>query len=361
MPDNRLTRREVLSRGAGAMLAAGAAAAGGYFLYDPTGDAGLPEPTGRRVKNYFANIDFPESNARISLATGNEDRIAPMVRAAVTGLDPQLGMRRFVTAGDVVLIKPNVGFDRPPHLGATTHPEVLAAVIRMCHEAGARKVLVTDNPIESPAACFAKTKVRRVAEAEGADVILPIQTRFEMLTLRDREPDWDNGEALGRWPVLYQPLAEATRLIGVAPVKDHNLADASMILKNWYGLLGGRRNQFHQAIHNIVSDLALAFSPTLVIADATRVMMRNGPTGGRITDVQPGGVLGRPAIIASVDPVACDAWCYENLLGRDPARLPYLDLAHQKIQREITAGAHRFGQRDWRAYDRAGKIVATPV
>ena len=45
MSDKTLTRRELLSRGAGAVIAAGAAAAGGYLLYDPVGDAGLPKPS----------------------------------------------------------------------------------------------------------------------------------------------------------------------------------------------------------------------------------------------------------------------------------------------------------------------------
>jgi uncharacterized protein (DUF362 family) len=363
MSDERLTRRECFSRGAGAVLAGGAAAVAGYLLYDPTGDAGLGTPSraALRLENYFADVDFPASNPRISIATGDEQHIAKMVRAAVAGLDPPLGMKRFISSGDVVLIKPSVGFDRPPHLGATTHPEVLRAVIRLCLQAGARRVMIADNPIESPAACFAKSGIQRVADDEGAEVLLPVQSRFELLTVRDRQPDSAKGEALHRWPVFHEPLAEATKLIGVAPVKDHNLAGGSMILKNWYGLLGGRRNQFHQAIHNIISDLALLFSPTLVIADATRVMMTNGPTGGRLSDVTPGGVLGRPAIIASVDPLACDAWCYENLLGRDPAQLKYLDLAHQKIQAQITAGQHRFGERDWREYDHQDKIATTSV
>lgn len=363
MSDERLTRRQCLARGAGAVVAAGVAAAGGYWLYDPEGDAGLRKPSDgvAGLKNYFAGVDFPAANPRLSVATGDEGRIENMVRAAVRGLDPDRGMKRFISSGDVVLIKPNVGFDRPAHLGATTHPEVLRAVIRLCNEAGARRVVVTDNPIESPEACFARTGIKRVAEAEGAEVALPAQRRFEVLAVRDRQPDPTKGEALGRWPILYQPLADATKLIGVAPIKDHNLASGSMLLKNWYGLLGGRRNQFHQAIHNIISDLALVFSPTLVIADATRVMMRNGPTGGRITDVRPGGVLGRPAVVASVDPVACDAWCYENLLGRDPAALRYLDLAHEKIRAQVGGGHHRFSESDWHAYDRQGKIVTTGI
>ncbi|HUU98691.1 MAG TPA: DUF362 domain-containing protein, partial [Phycisphaerae bacterium] len=254
MGDERLTRREYLARGTGAVVAAGAAAVGGYLLYDPRGDRGLPKPstTPVRLKNYFADVDFPASNPRISIATVSspvrdaageslvrespgslvrEPLLAPtiekLVRAAVDGLDPARGMTRFISPGDAVLIKPNVGFDRPPHLGATTHPEVLRCVIRLCLEAGARKVVITDNPIESPAACFTKSGIQKVADEEGVQVVLPARNRFEVLTIRDREPNWTDGEALGRWPIFYEPLAEATKLIGVAPIKDHNLASAS--------------------------------------------------------------------------------------------------------------------------------------
>ncbi|MEE9293707.1 MAG: DUF362 domain-containing protein [Phycisphaerae bacterium] len=363
MSDDKLTRRELLARGAGAVAAAGAAAAGGYLLHDPQGDAGLRKPsdTTLRLKNYFAAIDFPASSPRISVAAGSDQHLERMVRAAVDGLAPSMGMKRFISDGDVVLVKPNVGFDRAPHMGATTNPEVLRWVIRLCKEAGARKVIVADNPIEASQACFAKSKIGAVADSEGAKVMLPARVHFEDLIIRDRAPDPLKGEALGRWPIFYRPLAEVNKVIGVAPIKDHNLCSASMNMKNWYGLLGGRRNQFHQAIHNIVSDLGMMMSPTLVISDATRVMMKNGPTGGRISDVKPGGELGRPAVIASVDPVACDAWCYEHLLGRDPAKLAYLDLAAAKIAAQIAGGLKRFGERDWRTYQRQGKIVTANV
>jgi uncharacterized protein (DUF362 family) len=363
MSDARLTRRELLSRGAGAVVVAGAAAAGGYWLYDPRGDAGLPKPdeSQLRLKNYFAAIDYPASNPRLSIATGGEQEIERLVRAAVGGLDPAAGMKRFISPGDTVLIKPNVGFDRAPRLGATTNPEVVRWVIRLCREAGARRVVVADNPIEEPEACFAKSGIRRVVEEEGAKVVLPSRAQFAVVAVRDREPDPARFEALGRWEVFYGPLADTTKVIGLAPIKDHNLCSASMNMKNWYGLLGGPRSQFHQAIHNIVSDLALMFSPTLVLADATRVMMRNGPTGGRITDVRPGGELGRPTIVAAVDQVACDAWCYQHLLGRDPGRLTYLEMAQAKITEQIAGGTTRFGECDWRVYERQGLIATTNV
>ena len=362
-PQRGLTRREVLVRGAGAVVASGVAVAGGALLYDPKGDAGLRNPMEdtRRLKNYFENIDFSASSPRISVAVGLEGKIDQMVLAAIRGLDPDKGIARFISRGDVVLIKPNVGFDRAPQLGATTNPEVLRSVIRLCREAGAREIIVADNPIEAPEACFAKSKIEKVAKAEGAKVMLPAQIYIESLVIRPGGPDPKKGEALGTWPIFYRPLAQATKVIGVAPIKDHNLCSASMTLKNWYGLLGGRRNQFHQAIHDIVSDLGFMMSPTFVIADATRVMMRNGPTGGRASDVKIGGEIGKPTIVASVDPVAGDAWCYQHLLGRDPARLAYLEAANKKIERQIADGWHRFGSSDWQAYDRQGLINKASV
>jgi uncharacterized protein (DUF362 family) len=128
-------------------------------------------------------------------------------------------------------------------------------------------------------------------------------------------------------------------------------------MKNWYGLLGGRRNQFHQAIHNIVSDLGFMMKPSLIVIDGTRVMMKNGPTGGRLEDVKVGGEAGRPAIVASVDSIACDSWCLQKLLGRDPAQLKYLDLAWQKFGGDPA----RIVARSWQEYVGQGKVVEANV
>lgn len=364
-----MTRREALIRGAGAVVTAGAAVAGGYLLLDPGNGARSADVPDRelRLKNYFADIDFPTANPRISIATGGQGDIERMVRAAVEGLAPSEGMKRFVSKGDVVLIKPNVGFDRAPQFGATTHPEVIRSVLRLCREAGAQTLLVADNPIESPEVCFLRSRIKHAAQVEGATIHLPTARAFRSVSIRDNRkparlrPDPIEARALTRWPVFYEPLAKATKVIGVAPIKDHNLCSASMNMKNWYGLLGGPRNRLHRAIHATISDLALMMSPTLVIADGTRVMMRSGPTGGRLSDVKPGGEMNRPTIVASVDQVACDAWCYQHLLGRDPAGLAYLELAHRKIAAQTAGGVRRFGECDWQAYKRQGKIVIASV
>lgn len=373
-PAAGVTRREALLRLGGTAAAIGAGVWATKRLYDPRGDAGLAKYSGETLKNYFAPLyaDWGASEPRISVAhgaaTGGEvgaEDIRGMVRAA---LGPMGGMERFVKKGETVLIKPNVAFDRGPRMGATTNPDVVAEVVRLCLAAGARKVLVADNPIEKAEPCFAKSKIREAAERAGAEVILPATAHFAPVAIRDRDPDPRRNEALGTWEVFYKPLRAADKVIGLPPIKDHNLCFASMGIKNWYGLLCGRRNQFHQAIHDIVSDLGMMMSPTLVLVDGTRVLMKNGPTGGKLEDVAIGGVAGKPCIVAGVDPVATDAWCLQHLLGRDPVNLRYLELAEQKIHQRIDAAkrdaadeptraaGRRFASRDWQAYERQGLI-----
>ena len=96
-----------------------------------------------------------------------------------------------------------------------------------------------------------------------------------------------------------------------------------MTMKNWYGLLGGRRNIFHQDINNIIAELAMLVKPTLVILDGTVTMMTNGPTGGSVSDLKKTNTM-----IASCDMVAADAFgC--SLLNLKPADLPYLSIAEK--------------------------------
>jgi uncharacterized protein (DUF362 family) len=352
-----VSRRDLLIRGGQTVAAAGLATAAGWYLYDPKGDAGLQPPEAIHLPDYFARIDLPASTPRISVAYGQMDTVDQMVRAAIGGLDPEKGISRFIAKGDVVCLKPNVGFDRGPELGATTNPDVVRSVIRLCYEAGARKVIVADNPIENPAACFAKSGLQQAANDENAELIIHSSAHDAPVAVRNRAPDGTKNEALGTWPIFWKPLEEADKVIGIPPVKDHNLCYASVSMKNWYGLLGGRRNQFHQAIHDIVSDLGYMMKPTMVVIDGTRVMMRNGPTGGRLDDIKIGGEVGRPCVIASVDQLACDGWCYQKLLGRDPAALSYLDLAYQKFGDDPS----RVVVRSYQEYEARGLIAEETV
>jgi uncharacterized protein (DUF362 family) len=309
--EGKVSRREFLARaGATGALVAGAVA-GGYALWQPKHFVpGFEEVKGLQLPSYA----IEPSRALPSLAIAHGTDHEKTVRAALGALG---GMSRFIRKGDVVMLKPNVAFDRPPALAATTHPETLRAVARLVLEAGASKVIVADNPINSPTGCFLKSGLRQVASDLNLDLLYPEAGAFSPLQL--------TGEVLQRWTFFHEPFKKANKVIGVAPCKDHNLCHSSMTMKNWYGLLGGRRNQFHQHIHSIVSDFALMMKPTLVVLDGINVLMKNGPTGGRLSDVKPMGT-----VVAGTDMVAVDSYGYTHLMERDVAELTYLHKAHDR-------------------------------
>ena len=321
--------RRGLLRGAAAAAGLGAAA-GWAALAPPDWPGSLKDPDGERGKPRRRTLSLPEGGYAVAAAPVPDLGIArgrdpdALVRAAIDAIG---GIGRFVQRGEVVLVKPNVAFDRAPPLGATTNPAVLAALVRLLHDAGAAEVRVCDNPIESPESCFVRSGIRRAAVDTGARVYLPTPGDFE--ELHTPGATW-----IETWPFFWRPFVGVDRVIGLAPVKDHNLCRASMSTKNWYGLLGGRRNQFHQDIHGIIADLALMLRPTLVLLDGTRVLMRSGPTGGSLSDV-----VAADTVVTSTESLAADAWGWDELRGRaGEARPAYFGLA----------AARGLGQPDWR-------------
>jgi uncharacterized protein (DUF362 family) len=131
------------------------------------------------------------------------------------------------------------------------------------------------------------------------------------------------GDVLDNWPV-YTPLVNADKVINVPVAKHHNLSKFTGGMKNWYGILGGRRNRLHQSINISIADLATFMRPTLTILDATRVLLRNGPQGGNIDDAKD-----MHQVIASIDPVAVDAYG-ATLIGVQPEAVEYLKLAAER-------------------------------
>jgi len=296
---NRVLRSCALGLGAGAL---------GLAFWDRKG----PGPTQEeRTSAVLPDHTVAAQAGKLAIVRGADRQKS--VAAALSALG---GMKAFVNPGERVLLKVNAAFATPPLLGATTHPDLVARVVELCLQAGAARVDVTDNPINDPASCMALTGIGPAARAAGAGVILPLAERFEAYTL-------PGGRLIRHWPVLCGPLRQADKVIGLAPVKDHHRSGASLTLKNWYGLLGGRRNIFHQQIHAIIVELGLMIKPTLVILDGTRRMLTNGPTGGSLDDLKPTHTL-----IAGTDPVAVDAMG-ATLLGRTPQQLPYLAMAEK--------------------------------
>jgi len=299
-----LNRRDFLIRSARAGGFIAAAGLLGYRLHDDTGARGLSSDEERQA--VLADYSVPGTSRKMSIVTG-QDRVT----SVRLGLEAIGGIESFIKRGDKVLIKVNAAFATAPALSATTDPRLLSEVVRLCLKAGASEVAVTDNPINDPQSCFALTGIGEAARSSGAKVIYPKQTFFRPVTL-------PGGNLIRKWPVLVAPFEGVGKVIGMAPVKDHHRSGASMTMKNWYGLFGGRRNIFHQNIHEFIMELAMLVKPTLVILDGITAMMTNGPTGGSLADLKQTNTL-----VVGTDQVAVDAFG-ATLLGKSVHDLPYI-------------------------------------
>src|SRR5664279_53874 len=230
-------------------------------------------PEAPAVETVRPSFQVPAEAALPEMVVVQGDDPAGMARRALQELG---GIRRFISRGDVVVIKPNVAWDRTTEQAANTNPLLVAEVCRLCLEAGARRAIVTDVSINDARSCFARSGIAAAARAAGAEVVLPEARLFRGVDLR--------GDVLASWAGLG-PFLSADKMINLPIAKHHSLTGATLGMKNWYGILGGQRNRLHQQIHQSLADLAAFMLPTLTLIDCYRILLRNGPTGGNLEDV----------------------------------------------------------------------------
>jgi uncharacterized protein (DUF362 family) len=232
----------------------------------------------------------PATRADLAVVHGTSpDKI---VRAAVDALG---GIRRFIAKGDVVVVKPNIGWDRKPEQAATTNPEVIATLIKLCYEAGAGKVKVFDRTCNDARRCYVQSGIEEAAKAAGAEVSYIDERKF-------REVKIPNGVAIQSWPI-YTDVLEADKLINVPIAKHHGLGKLTLSLKNWMGVMGENRGRIHQRLDDTLVDLATVIKPALSVLDAVRILTAHGPQGGNLADVKR-----LDTVIAGTDQVAIDAY-----------------------------------------------------
>lgn len=236
---------------------------------------------------------------------------AAITRAAVEALG---GMGRFVASGDDVVVKPNICVDyHPPEYAATSNPDVVAEVVRMCLEAGAGRVRVMDMPFGgTPESAYLVSGVGASVEAAGGQMVQMTPVGFVEVAIPD-------GQDLTAWQV-YRDVLTADVLIDVPIAKHHSLGRLSLGGKNMMGVIS-RPERFHTNLGQRVADLLSLVRPTLTVVDAYRILVAHGPTGGSLNDVRQ-----VQTVIASHDIVAADAYA-ATLFGLTGADIPYVRAA----------------------------------
>ena len=213
--------------------------------------------------------------------------------------------------GDQVVIKPNICIASHTYeYAATTNPEVVATLVRLCLGAGARRVRVMDQPFSgTPDAAYARSGIAEAVGAAGGQMEIMAPMKF-------REVAIPEGQDLKRWEV-YGDILDADVVINVPIAKHHGLARLTLAGKNLMGVVTDRE-AFHRNLGQRLADLASLVRPELTVIDAVRILMNNGPTGGNLNDVKLTNT-----VIASADMVAADAYA-TRLFGLQPADISYI-------------------------------------
>lgn len=252
------------------------------------------------------------------------ERVEAAVRTSVDALG---GMSAFVSAGQRVVLKPNLLQAQPPERAITTHPAVVRAVARLVIEAGAVPI-IADSPIGPLRAAILRrvyqhTGIAAVAEETGAEL------NYDTSAVRLSHPD---GKLL-RMAEVLRVVAEVDAIISLPKLKTHNFTVFTGATKNLFGIVPGiAKAGYHTALQTVerfsemLLDLMGLCRPVLTIMDAVVGMHRDGPSGGE--PIQIG------LILASADGVALDVVA-TTLVGLSPFDVPPLRAA---IERGLTTG-----------------------
>ena len=247
-------------------------------------------------------------SASPDLAVMRGDSPDAAVVAAVAALG---GMERFVKPGAKVVVKPNVLTGRPPEYATTTNPLVVSAIIRMCLDAGAAEVAVLDYPTSQSAGAPSRRRVSRRQSRKRAARSSTSATAISSA--------WTSPKARRSIPGRWWPRpSRPTRFINVPIGKTHGMAGLTLSMKNLMGIMGDSRGQIHIDYARKIIDVNTLVKPHLVILDAYRILMRNGPTGGNLDDVKM-----PKTVVAGTSQVAIDAYG-ATLMGWKPADLSSL-------------------------------------
>jgi uncharacterized protein (DUF362 family) len=217
---------------------------------------------------------------------------AKMARAAVDAVG---GMKRFVKAGNKVVIKPNMSFASGPKAASNTEPAIVEEVARMALEAGATRISVLDNVLHTPSECLSLSKIPEYCSRVANTTVHNVQAKRMF-----KETPVPNGKQLRSMEIMTEVL-DADVLIAVPVGKSHSSSGVSLSMKGMMGLIYDRRS-FHSRydLHDAIVDMCFVLKPALVVVDGTRILSSGGPGG-------PGKVIPLNLVIASPDMVAADA------------------------------------------------------
>jgi uncharacterized protein (DUF362 family) len=274
----------------------------------------------KKAKSVFAKeTEYLEPRKKRQVATACDAVVAKGKNAAAItrkAIEELGGMGRFVKKGDTVVVKPNIGWDRVPEQAACTNPDVVATIIKMCFESGAKTVKVFDYTCNACERTYRNSGLFDAAKKAGATVSYVADWKF----IPGRFP---KGSPMEDWS-MFRDAVMCDCFINVPIAKHHKLTHLTLGIKNLMGVCGGSRGSMHWGIADKLADVCGFINPDLTVVDAYRILLRNGPLGGDLNDVAE-----KDTVIASADPVLADSYA-TTLFGLKPEDIGYINASSKK-------------------------------
>ena len=223
------------------------------------------------------------------------------------------GMQKFVQRGNTVGILVNSPLT---NVGAFTKPDITLAIVKMCLDAGAKRVYALNNISQD------YWRLSKLSETMRSEIDR-IQYSDEMTEVAIKK-----GKALKK-AEISKALLSCHVYINLPIVKDHTGIGFSGSLKNVMGTCskstcrrfheGGRYKDDIEFLAQSIADVNLIRRPDLCVVDATEFLVTNGPWG-------PGKVLKPREVIATTNDLAADMYSIRHL-GLNWEELPVIRCA----------------------------------
>ncbi len=231
------------------------------------------------------------------------------------------GMKRFVSKGQTVTIKPNIGWDVPPERAGNTNPKLVKRIIEHCYDAGAKEVFVFDHTCDNWNRTYKNSGIEQSAKDAGAKVVSGATEGYY------QDVSIPNGKSLTK-AKIHELLLSSNVLINVPVLKVHDGARATIAMKNFMGVVWDRGYWHRNDLQQCIADFATYCKPALNVVDAYNVMKSKGPRGTSVDDV-----IAMKSLLVSRDIVAVDA-ASAKMLGFEPS-----DIGHIKLASEMKVGS----------------------
>jgi uncharacterized protein (DUF362 family) len=287
-----MKRRDFIRKGIGAGIAAGSFATAGSY------------------SKLWGGISMIQNHDLVAVKGGEP---GAMFDRAIQSMG---GMEKYVKKGQKVVIKPNIGWDAVPERASNTNPQLVGRIVEHCLAAGAKDVFVFDHTINEWRRCYKNSGIEKATKDAGGIIVDGNSVG------RYHEVDIPGGRSLNK-ALVHELILESDVFINVPVLKHHGGAGLCVSMKNLMGAVWDRQYWHANNLHQCIADFTTAVKPDLNVVDGYKVLMRNGPRGVSVADVET-----RKFQIISSDMVAADT-AATKFLAKNPSQIGHIRIASE--------------------------------